>query len=240
MGKGGKKVLQFIFLFFIFIILCILLLLVLPYHYDLYFNYDSSLIYRFSFSLFCLHFIFEGDSDGQLYLIKFLNYQKRLITNNNTITGYIKDKSEKAIEKKIKQDNETAKKEKSDRQKKKSNFKFDFGLINRENLNHIFKFVVKMVKILKMDYLKLYLVFSFSDPYYNGIFLAYYYTFKELFDYPDLKVKINWQEVVFEAEASTGGKIIPLNIIWQLLKFIFSIKSLRIFWKLYQLNYKKG
>jgi hypothetical protein len=104
----------------------------------------------------------------------------------------------------------------------------------------LFKFILDIIKILKADYLKLNLLFSFEDPYYNGLFLAYYYTFKEVFDYPNIKVEVNWQEVIFEADGSIGGKIRPGEIIYHILKFIFSLKSLKIFWHLYQSNSKKG
>lgn len=150
----------------------------------------------------------------------------------------IKKKSKKIVTEKIEKlsSAEIKKKEPKD----KSAFNFDFKLINKDNLNHIFSFILQMLKILKMDYLKLYLCFSFDDPYYNGLFLAYYYTIKEFFDYPDLKAEVNWQEVIFEADGSAGGKIIPAQIIFHLFKFIFSIKSIKIFWRLYQLNSKKG
>lgn len=239
MCKGGKKLLQFLFLFLIFLIFSIILLLALPYHYDLSFNLQDRLNYSFSFSVIFLKLIFEGDIKKQSLFLKTFSYKKEIKLEDNKITSFIENKSKKLIKEKIEQKT-SEKKESQGKSKKKSNFKFDFSLINRENLNHIFSFVVEMIRILKIDYLKLNLVFSFDDPYYNGIFLAYYYTLKELFDYPDLKAEINWQEVVFEAEGSTGGKIIPLKIIWQLLQFIFSIKSLKIFWQLYQSNSKKG
>lgn len=240
--------LQFLFLFIIFLIFFIILLLVLPYHYALSFNYQKKLNYSFSLSVIFVKVIFKGDKKNHSIFLEIFNLKKEFkMDDNNKVTNFIEDKSKfiknkskKAIKEKIKQKTEAAKKEKPHKSKKKSKFKFDFSLINRENINHIFKFILEMINILKMDYLKLSFVFSFADPYYNGIFLAYYYTFKELFDYPDIKAKINWQEVVFEAEGSTGGKIIPLKIIWQLLKFIFSIKSLKIFWQLYQSNSKKG
>lgn len=241
MYKGGKKVMQILFLLIIFLIFSIILLLVLPYHYVLYLKYDNSLKYRlsFSFSLLFLQLVYKLDTGKNLLFIKIFNFKKQFkINDKNKIAGFIKNKSEKVINKKIKQKTSAEKNVKQ--AKSKNKFEFDYSLINRENLDHIFKFIIKMISFLKMDYLKLYLVFSFDDPYYNGIFLAYYYTFKDLFDFPDLKARINWQEPIFKAEGSTGARIIPIAIIWQLLKFIFSLRSLKIFWKLYQSNSKKG
>lgn len=241
MCKGGKKLLQFLFLFIIFLIFFISLLLILPYHYALSFEFKERLNYSFSFSVIFLKIFLKGQKTKQSLFIEIFNFKKELnLDDDDKITAFIKNKSKKLIKDKIDKKTSAEKKEKPAKSEQKSKFKFDFSLINRENLTHIFKFIVEMIKFLKMDYFKLSLVFSFADPYYNGIFLAYYYTFKEIFAYPDIKAQINWQEVVFEAEASAGGKIIPLKIIWQLFKFIFSLKSLKIFWKLYQSNSKKG
>jgi hypothetical protein len=213
----------------------------LPYHYALYFDFDKTLKYHLAVSVLFLRLIFQADSENKLFFIKIFNLKKEFkAAENNKVSNFIENKSKKIIEKKFKNKTDPAAEKKEEKSKKKSKFKFDFKLINRKNLNHIFKFIVKMIKILKLDYLKLNLVFSLEDPYYNGLFMAYYYTFKGLFNYPDLKVEINWQEVVFEAEGSAGGKIIPLEIILQILKFIFSLKSLKIFWQLYQSNSKKG
>ncbi len=240
MCKGGKKLLQFIFFLLIFIIFAIILVTALPYHYALSFDFDKVLKYRLAVSVLFLQLIFKGDLKSQLFFIKIFNFKKEFNLNKeNKLTNFIEDKSKKLIKEKIIDQNAPDDQKSKKKQKDKSKFNFDFKLLKRENLNHIFKFIVEMIKILKMDYLKLRVLFSLGDPYYNGLFLAYYYTLKELFDYPDLKAEINWQEVVFEAEGSAGGKIVPLQIIYHILKFIFSIKSLKIFWQLYQSN-KKG
>ncbi|RAK09329.1 hypothetical protein C8C77_10631 [Halanaerobium saccharolyticum] len=234
--------LQFLFLFLIFVIFFIILLLVFPYHYAFNFEYKKHLKLSFSCSLLFVQLIFSADSERRSLFLKVLNFKKELNLEDNNLAKFIENKSKKVIKEKI--TNKIAKnkkrKQEESRTQSKSNFNFDFRLINKKNLKHIFKFIVKLLKILKMDYLKLDIIFSFADPYYNGIFLAYYYTLKELFDYPDFKVRINWQEVMFEAEGSTGGKIIPLQIIVHFLKFIFSIRSLKIFWQVYKSNSKKG
>lgn len=215
--------LQFLFFSIIFLIFVIILLLILPYHYILSFHYQEKLSYSFSFSVIFVKIIFEGNLNKQSLFFKLFNFKKEMQFNENKVGKFIQNKSSKII-----------------KEKTKKCFNFDFSLINRENLNHIFGFVIRILKILKMNYLKLNLVFSFADPYYNGIFLAYYYTLKELFDYPNFKVRINWEKKIFEVDGSTGGKIIPAKIIFEILKFLFTIKSLKIFWKVYQSNSKGG
>ena len=239
MYRGGKKLLQIIFFFIIFLIFFIFLLLSLPYHYDLYFKFKKTLKYRLSISLLFLQLIYSASPEKKLFFIKIFNFKKQFDLNKkNKIAAFIKNKSKKVIKNRIKQKKVTEKNEQPNKSKNK--FNFDYRLINRENLDHIFKFIINIIQFLKLDYFKLKLLFSFDDPYYNGLFMAYYYTLKELFDYPDLKVRINWQEVVFESEGSAGAKIIPIKIIWILLSFIFSTAGLKILWQLYQTNSKKG
>lgn len=232
--------LQFIFFLLIFIIFAIILVIALPYHYELYFDFNKVLKYRLTISVIFLEMIFKADSESQLFLIKVFNFKKELnLKDDNKALNYIEKKSKNIFKEKIKAKTEPEAKKQSEKSKSKTKFKFNFKIISRENIKHLFKFIIDLLKILKMDYLKLELLFSLDDPYYNGLFLAYYYTLKELFDYPDLKAEINWQEVVFEAEGSAGGKIIPLQIIFHFLKFIISLKTLKIFWQIYQ-SKKKG
>ena len=230
--------LQLLFLLLIFLIFFLLLLLVIPYYYSFSFKYQQDFSCSINLSLIFLKLHFSWQGEDQSFVIEIFGFQKNLQLRETKVGSLIEEKSKKVINKKINElGSKSKKKEKS---KKKSAFNFDFKLINKENLNHIFRFIVELFKILKMDYLKLYIYFSFADPYYNGLFLAFYYTIKELFDYPDLKAEISWQEVVFEAEGSTGGKIIPAQIIFHLLKFVFSLKTIKILWRLYQSNSKKG
>jgi hypothetical protein len=236
------KLLKLLFLFLIFLIFLIIFLITLPYHYAFSFKFQEKLIYNFSVSLIFLKITFKADLKKQSLFLEIFNFKKEFKSDDhNQITKFIGSKSKKIIKDKIQKDKTRNKTEKDKKEKfRKKKFKIYFKLINKENLNHIFSFIIDLIKKLKMDYLKLNFVFSFADPYYNGLFLAYYYTFKELVDYPEIKAKISWQEVAFMAEGSAGGKIIPIIIIWQFLKFALSIKSLKIFWQLYQLNYKKG
>lgn len=237
MCKGGIKLLQFLFIIIIFIIFFIILLISLPYRYDFSLNFKDKLFYSFSVSVLFFKITLKADLNDQYLSLKIFNFNKELkLSDNNKIVSFIENKSKKIVENKITKNNPEAEKEIVT----KAKLKFYLKLITKENLNHIFKFVLQIIKKLKIDYLKLNILFSAADPYFNGLFLAYYYTFKSFFDCPDIKVKISWQEVVFKAEASAGGKIIPIKIILQFLKFIFSLKSLKIFWQLYKSNHKKG
>lgn len=237
---------QFIFLLLIFLIFLIIALLALPYHYALTFSYHQKLDLSFYFSVLFLKISFQKTSTKKLLFLEIFNYQKEFELNKsteaeNSAAEFIQKKSKKFFQNKFenffdktKTEAEKDKEIEAKDKKKKSKFKFPFSLIDRENLTHLLKFILNMINKLKPEYLKLDLLFSFSDPYYNGLFLAYYYTLKSLVDYPEIRADINWQEVVFKADGAAGGKFIPLSIIWQFLAFIFSLKSLKIFWQLYK------
>ncbi|SIR04509.1 hypothetical protein [Halanaerobium kushneri] len=229
---------QILFLFIIFLIFFLLILLIIPYYYSFSFKYQQKFTYSLSLLLIFIKIKFSSTGKNQILLIEILNFKKRIKLNKNSKRKSTEKQARKFPGSKIKQ--AVSKNDKVKKPKNKSSLNFDYKLINKENFSHLFKFILDIIKILKADYLKLNLLFSFEDPYYNGLFLAYYYTFKEVFDYPNIKVEVNWQEVIFEADGSIGGKIRPGEIIYHILKFIFSLKSLKIFWRLYQSNSKKG
>lgn len=233
--KGVTILLQFLFFLLFFLIFFILLITALPYYYKLSLNYDQNIKLQFWLSILFLQVKIDILDEDNEFQIQIFNYQKifktkKISSEENKAAKFIQEKGKKFFENKFNKDN----KEKTNEDKKK--FKFPFHIITRENLNHIFSLLIKIIKELKPDFLKLNLQFSFPDPYYNGLFLAYYYTFKELTNYPDLKAEINWQEVMFKVKTSLGGKIIPLKLFLILLNFIFSGKSFKIFWQIYKSN----
>ena len=231
--------LQFLFFILIVPIFFILFLTALPYYYSFTLNYDQHLKLQFLISVLFLKVNFYIKEEKKELLLQIFNYKKTFKLNNlapeeNKAAKFIQDKGKDFIKSKFENNKTDENKEKKETEKSK--FKFPFQIIKRENINHIFAFLINLIKELKPDVFKLNLLFSFSDPYLNGIFLAYYYTFKQLTNYPDLKAEINWQEVMFKAESTIGGKIVPLKLVYILLNFIFSIKTLKIFWKIYKSN----
>lgn len=234
--------LQILLWLLIILIFFLITVILLPYHYAFSFDFKEKLYFKVFFSVLFLKLFLEGDLKDQSLHIKILNFKKKLNFDKEKSSKFNKDNAVNIIKEKI--ENKISADKKQEKaitvKKNKNGFKFDFSLLNKENFKHLFSFIIRMLKILKVDYLKLNLLFSFADPYYNGLFLAFYYTIKELFDYPDLKVKINWQEVVFEADGSAAGSIVPLRVLFELFKFVFSVRSFKIYWKLYQANKKKG
>jgi hypothetical protein len=234
--KEEIKLLQFIFLLLIILIFSIFLLIALPYSYAFSFDYEQKLDFSFYFSVLIFKLDFKKIGNQKLLYLEILNFKKKFSLNKlieeNAVTNFMQQKSKNFIQNKFKKI--SGENDKEINEEKKSKFSFPFRIISRENLSHIFQFIINLIKKLKPDYLKLDLLFSLADPYYNGLFLAYYYTLKSLLDYPDIKAEINWQEVMFKGKGAIGGKIIPLLIIWQFIAFIFSLKTLKILWQLYK------
>jgi hypothetical protein len=237
--KEEIKLLQFIFLLLIILIFSIFLFIALPYRYALSFDYDQKLDLSVNFSVLIFKIDFKKIGNQKLLYLEILNFKKKFkldkLIEENAVTDFMQQKSKNFIQNKFKKFSGKDKEEKiKNKDKKKSDFKFPFSLISKENLSHLFQFITNLIKRLKPDHLKLDLLFSLADPYYNGLFLAYYYTFKSLVDYPNIKAEINWQEVMFKGKGAIGGKIIPLLIIWQFIAFVFSLKTLKILWQLYK------
>jgi len=235
--------LQLIFLLLIILIFFILAILALPYRYALSFDYDQKLDLNLYFSVLFFRLYLQKKADQKLIYFQILGYKKEFklskLVEENGAAEFIQQKSKKFIIKKFKffsaeDSSEEEEESKLKKEKKKGAALFPFRIINRENLSHFFQFIINLLKKLKPNYLKLDLLFSFGDPYYNGLFLAYYYTFKSLLDYPEITAEINWQEVVFKGKGAVGGRIIPLLIFWHFFAFIFSFKTLKILWMLYK------
>ena len=193
----------------------------LSYNYNFILNYKNSLSTEFYFGNNLINFKYIKKKNKKISYIKFLGYEKE-ITKNKEIK-----KKEEIIKEKI---------EKVDKEKKKSKSSFPFKLVNKTNIKHIFKFLFKLYKEIKPDSINIDLAIAFSDPYYNGLFLANYYSLKGI--YPKLPVSITtyWDREVIEGRGKIKGKIKPIVILYFIFSFVFSIKTLKMFWQYRKIN----
>lgn len=212
---------EILFTLLIILVFLILLFLIIPYHYKLAVNYNNKLLLNFSFSFLFLKLKLKVNPRNELLILKIFNFKKKFILADPSISNksksFIEKKSQEIIDYSLEEDNQIKKK-----------LKFFLEILNKENISHIFNFFKSLFKELKADIFKVNLLFSFADPYYNGLFLAYYFTFKELTGCKNLKAEIYWEGVIFKAKAHLKGKIIPLKILFICLKFIFSFKTFKI------------
>jgi len=211
-----KLILAFIFWLLIFIILLILLVISLSYHYNFILNYEQNFSTEIYFGNKLINFKYIKKKNKQISYIKFLGYEKEIIKNKKS------SKKEEIIKKNV---------EKADKEKKKSKSSFPFKLINKTNIIHVFKFLFKIYKEIKPDSINIDLAIAFSDPYYNGLILANYYSLKGV--YPKFPVSITtyWDREVIEGRGEIKGKIKPIVILFLIFSFVFSFNTLKMFWQ---------
>ena len=125
---------------------------------------------------------------------------------------------------------ENIKKEKN----KQSKGGFPYKLINKKNINHILQFLIKFYKFIKPNSISLNLILGFSDPYYNGLILAYYSSLKGAYKNLPINITVNWQKEVSKGQGKISGKFVPISILFSILFFIFSPQTLKILWQYYK------
>lgn len=218
--------LQLLFLTLSFVILFLIIIIILPYHYYLSFNYSNNFNFKFRVSFLFFKIIFNFSGDKKVFYLKIFNYKKSFIIKN-----YKKPvkKAANTIWPKLKEHDFNSSDDQSNLSKE----------LNIEILSHFFSFLKSIINEIKPKNCKLHLVIAFADPYYNALVLAYYYLLEGILNFSDFKVETNWQKSVFKAAGRISGQIIPIRIMFVLLKFIFSIKTIKFFWQLYKSN-KKG
>lgn len=210
-------ILTTILLLLIFIILLILFVISLSYNYQFVIKYQEFISTEIFLGNKLINFRYKKSKNTQKNFIKILNYKKEIKKENKN-----KDKNQEKIQKKI---------EKAKKDKDENDNKFKFSLINKKNLVHILKFILKIYKEIKPDLIKIDLNISLSDPYYNGLIMANYYSIKNA--YPNFPVSVStyWDQEVVEGKAEIKGQIKPILILFLILKFIFSPQTLKIIWQ---------
>lgn len=213
--------LNFVFLFLIFLIFFLFLLLIFSHHYQLTFNYSDNLNLNFFFSLLFIKIKLKASDEGKEFYLQIFKFKIPLsFTDEHFKIGA----QSKSIFSNFSSD--------------KSSFKLThfINLVNKEYLNHLFKFFKSIISELKPNFFSLNLLLSFADPYYNGLFVGYYEMLRGMTNCSNIKVAVNWQEACFQGDGKIAGRIVPIKILFIFLKFIFSLKSLKLFWQLYKSN----
>lgn len=107
-------------------------------------------------------------------------------------------------------------------------------LFSRANIEHLARFGGRLLYLLKPDFIELNFLLGCSDPYYNGLLLAVYYSIKNSWSTFPLNLCINWEQEVMVGSGKIKGKIIPVQVVRVLLSFVFSCRSYHLFKQLYQ------
>lgn len=219
--------LEILFSLIIIIIMIIIIPMLLDYHYQIKFEYDSSLILFISISTSLYSYQLKRYPDKGCLIrksnINFLGIKKEYI--------HRKEKDERKTPSSLKENkSEEKKKEKKNKiQDIKEKFYTGAALASKENLEHILFFIIKLLKKLKPDKFSIFLNLSFSDPYYNGLILGYYYSLISILTLENFKIKVDWFEPKFKGNSIIEGEVIPIKILFVIFKFIFSMQSIRLF-----------
>ena len=197
-------ILTFIFMLLFFIIFIILFAISISCKYIISINYDN--YFKLKIHIRTLFFNWE-----------ILNKDKKNDKKDSNEYNY------KKVEKKIDKNN-----------KEKSSFKFLFKLITKENISHIFKFLFSLYKKIRTDKVDLHILINLDDPYYNGILLSTYYSIKGVYPNLPIKININWQKEVNKAQGKIKGSFRPISLLYMIVIFVFSPRSLKILWQYYR------
>lgn len=217
-------------LYFILILLALLIILIsTPYSYQISYEYIDSLDYEYNIiiSAFYFKFVFRKKRNQKSTYIKILGVKKELK----------KRTEDKKLEIKEDTKQEFVEKKKDKLKKKSSKSKFPLKIITKNNILHILRFIKKLLKYLIPKKFKINLTIGTDQPDLNGYILAYYYSLIGTYPNIPLTIDINWQESTFKSDGYLKGYIIPIELIFKILLFVFSIPTIKIGWYLYK--YKK-
>lgn len=166
------------------------------------------------------------------------SYNKKILISNFFFTWEVLNSDKKKNKKKVDKYNYKKEKSKINENKEKSSSKIPFKLINKENINYIFKFLFNLYKEVKIEKINFDLLINLEDPYYNGILLSSYYSIKEFYPKLPIKINISWEKEVNKAQGIIEGSFRPISIIYTIVIFIFSPHSLKLLWKYYKFRKK--
>ena len=207
----------------LFIILFTLFLLSLKYKYKFKYSYEEKLDYKFSVSTFFFSFVYQKEGQKEITYFKILSFQKEIK----------KDSTEKEIEEKVTEKIKKAKETKKKKDKKKRSG-FPIKLIKVENIKHLIKLFTDLLKMIIPKNLKLYFLIGLEEPHLNGWLLGYYYSLKGIYPKMPIKIDINWEKEILQSEGKLIGYIVPIQLIFRSLIFIFSLKTIKILWQVFK------
>ena len=191
------------FCMFIFIFLVILLLLFpLTYKMEAKYKGHESLKFRFALKLHIIPLI-RLVKDKDIYKINILG-----------IPVKIPDDSEKDTEK-----------------KNHISIRLWKDFLSCETIQHIFDLIKGLASIFKPDTVKFDCHLGFEDPYYNGIFLAGYYSLKGNYSDLPLTLNVDWEREVLDLRGEVVGRFILLQVFWRIMFSGLSLKTVKLLLK---------
>ena len=105
-------------------------------------------------------------------------------------------------------------------------------LYSKKNFVHIYDLLRDVFSLLKPKYYSFNITVGLPEPDLNGLLLAFYYSLKSPRPQFPVSLQINWEREVIESRGIISGSVIPLRLIWQLLRFLLSPTTLKLLWQI--------
>jgi hypothetical protein len=201
----------------------------IPYKYLLYYSYTENLYFKMSISTFFFSFAYSKEEQKESTYIKVFSFKKEFEKKSSE-----KETEDKKLKDKIKE--KVKKKSKKEKKKKKSGI--PFSIIRYENIKHIFQLLIDLLKMIIPKHLRLYFLIGLEEPHLNGWLIASYYSLKGIYPKLPINIDIDWEKENYESNGELSGYIIPIQLVARILVFIFSVKTIKILWKVFK--YKRS
>ena len=113
------------------------------------------------------------------------------------------------------------------------------ALLTRGNVNHVWRFVAKLLATVKPRHLMLKGRVGLDEPELNAWLLAVYYALKSLYAEIPLQWEPVWDDECVELEGAVEGRFIPVVLLFRLALFMASRKTIRILWEIYRIRRRR-
>ena len=227
-----------ILLIFLYLLLFILLLAIffisIPYKYIINYNYKENLNFRLAIRTFFFRIVYQKQDNIESTYLKIFTYKKEFAKESEeSIEKQVEDMVVEKIEEAKKAKLEKEKKKEKEKEKKKK-LNFPLKVLSIENVKHVLRFVIDLLKMIFPRHLKLYFLIGLEEPHLNGWTLAYYHSLKGIYPKLPINIDVNWEEEDFQSEGELSGTIIPIQLFFRTLVFIFSIRTIKVGWQVYK------
>ncbi|NLL58898.1 MAG: hypothetical protein GX244_10350 [Firmicutes bacterium] len=113
------------------------------------------------------------------------------------------------------------------------------ALLTRGNVNHVWRFVAKLLATVKPRHLMLKGRVGLDEPELNAWLLAVYYALKSLYAEIPLQWEPVWDDECVELEGAVEGSLIPAILLFRLALFMASRKTIRILREIYRIRRRR-
>ncbi|UNC92912.1 hypothetical protein [Candidatus Contubernalis alkaliaceticus] len=143
-------------------------------------------------------------------------------------------------EKKPRKKKENKKQKEKESSSQKDSSKFIKVFMKRSTLEHMLSLLWDLLGILKPEKLEIRGEIGLEEPHLLGWLLAFLWSFKSLCNIFRIELQPLWDREHYDLEVNLEGKMVPGAVLFRLLKFLFSKRTLEIWrqWRKQKKIYK--